>query len=129
MKLNFNIFINYMNTDMSLILAGIVTLVMVIVGFFMGKKMMKSPRQKEIEKELGDILKIKMRHHDLIVKELENGADEERHTALLAEKEAEVLEAIDVAEKKLDIEINKENPTQVGPVKLIKDNKPKEDKA
>jgi len=48
---------------------------------------------------------------------------------LLAEKEAEVLAAIDVAEKKLDIEINKENPTQVGPVKLIKDNKPKEDKA
>ena len=98
---------------MSLVLASIVSLVIIIVGFLMAKKMMKSPRQKEIEKELGDILKIKMRHHDLIVKELENGADEERHTALLAEKEAEVLAAIDVAEKKLDIEINKENPTAV----------------
>ena len=114
---------------MSLVLASIVSLVIIIVGFFMAKKMMKSPRQKEIEKELGDILKIKMRHHDLIVKALEDGADEEKHTELLAEKEAEVLAAIDVAEKKLDIEINKENPTEVGPVKLIKDNKPKEDKA
>ena len=113
---------------MSLVLASIVSLVMIIVGFFMAKKMMKSPRQKEIEKELGDILKIKMRHHDLIVKALEDGADEETHTALLAEKEAEVLAAIDVAEKKLDIEINKENPTAVGPVKLVKDNKPKESK-
>ena len=70
---------------MSLVLASIVSLVIIIVGFLMAKKMMKSPRQKEIEKELGDILKIKMRHHDLIVKELENGADEERHTALLAD--------------------------------------------
>lgn len=111
---------------MSTVLLSVVAfLVIVIVGFLVAKKMMKSPRQKEIEKELGDILKIKMRHHDLIVKELENGADAEKHTTLLSEKESEVLAAIDVAEKKLDIEINKENPTQVGPVKLIKDNKPK----
>ena len=104
------------------ILAGVSLLVvLLVVAFLVKRKFMKSPRQMEIQKALGDILKIKMRHHNLIVEALKDGATDQEHTALLAAKEIEVLAAIDVAEKELDIEINKENPTEVGPVKLIKD--------
>ena len=105
---------------------SIALIVLLVVAFFIKKKMSKTPRQMEIEKALKEILKIKMGHHDKIVKALEDGASEEEHTALLNEKEADVLSAIDEVEKELDIVINKENPTEVGPVRLVKDNKSEE---
>ena len=107
---------------MSVVFGSVALVILIVVAFLIKRKFMKSPRQIEIEKALGEILKIKMRHHDLIVKALENGASDEEHQSLLDEKETEVLAAIDSTEKELNIEINKEDPTRVGPVKLIKDN-------
>ena len=107
---------------MSVVFGSVALVILIVVAFLIKRKFLKSPRQVEIEKALGEILKIKMRHHDLIVKALENGASDEEHQSLLDEKEAEVLAAIDFSEKELNIEINKEDPTRVGPVKLIKDN-------
>ena len=107
---------------MSVVFGSVALVILIVVAFLIKRKFLKSPRQVEIEKALGEILKIKMRHHDLIVKALENGASDEEHQSLLGEKEAEVLAAIDSTEKELNIEINKEDPTRVGPVKLIKDN-------
>ena len=107
---------------MSVVFGSVALVILIVVAFLIKRKFMKSPRQIEIEKALGEILKIKMRHHDLIVKALENGASDEEHQSLLDEKETEVLAAIDSTEKELNIEINKEDPTRVGPVKLVKDN-------
>jgi len=108
---------------MSTTIAGVTLIVLLIVAYLVKKAFFKSPRQMEIEKALADILKVKMRHHNLIVKRLEEGATDEEHRSLLEEKELDVLSEIEAAEKSLDIEINKENPTEVGPVVLIKDNK------
>lgn len=106
-------------TPLSKGLVGISLLVLIIVVFMLKRKSPETPRQMEIKKALGEILKIKMRHHDLIVKALEDGASEQDHTVLLAAKEKEVLDAIDVKEKELGIVIDKENPTEQGPLKLI----------
>ena len=61
---------------------------------------------------------LKRKHHDLIVTALENGADEEEHTRLLAVKEAEVLAGMADAEERLNIVFDKEEPTKQGPVRV-----------
>jgi len=79
----------------------------------------KTPRDKAIDKAVMGVFKIKMRHHNLIVKALEDGATEAEHIALLEEKRVEVLEAMRRVEEEFNIVIDKNNPTEVGPVVVL----------
>jgi len=80
----------------------------------------KTPRNKQIDSAIAEIFGTKKRHHDLIVQALENGASETDHLALLEDKRREVLSQMEAAEERFGIEIDKENPTEVGPVVVIK---------
>lgn len=102
----------------SLVLLALV----IIISYYLKTKFFKSPRQMGIENALEMIFQIKKDHHDKIVIALEEGATEETHKLLLEEKSADVLQAIDDAEKLFDIVIDKTDPTKPGKLRLIKIN-------
>jgi len=80
----------------------------------------KNKSRPEVKKAVADIFAIKKKHHDRIVLALENGASESEHLSLLEEKRIEVLAAMEEAEVRLSIVIDKENPTEPGPVVVLK---------
>lgn len=97
----------------------IIALIVLVVVIYM-TVFYKTPRNKEIDNAIADIFGTKKRHHDLIVQALENGASDADHLALLEDKRQEVLSQMEAAEERFGIEIDKQNPTEVGPVVVIK---------
>lgn len=79
----------------------------------------KKKSRPEVKKAIDDIFAIKKKHHDRIVLALENGASESEHLSLLEEKRIEVLAAMEEAETRLSIVIDKKNPTEPGPVVVL----------
>lgn len=100
----------------NLVIIGLVLVVSVIYLKFFAKK----SRDKEIDKAIQGILEIKKRHHDLIVKALDDGASEIEHIAMLEDKRDEVIAKMEEVEDKFNIEIDKTSPTEVGPVVVIR---------
>ena len=98
------------------VILGVILVVSVIYLKFFSKK----PRDKEIDKAIQGIFEIKKRHHDLIVKALEDGISEVEHIALLEDKHDEVLAKMEEVEVKYNIEIDKSAPTEVGPVVVLR---------
>ena len=99
-------------------LAVVAVLALVVIAWYMSMHR-KSPRDVAIDKAVKRIFGIKRRHHDKIVDALEGGASEEQHIAMLEEKRQEVLHAMEQAESKYDIVIDKTNPTEPGPVVVL----------
>ena len=97
----------------------IIALIALVVVIYM-TMFYKTPRNKQIDNAIAEIFRTKMRHHKLIVDALENGASDTDHLALLEDKRQEVLSQMVAAEERFGIEIDKENPTEVGPVVVIK---------
>ena len=97
----------------------IIALIVLVVVIYM-TVFYKTPRNKEIDNAIAEIFSTKKRHHDLIVQALENGASDADHLALLEDKRQEVLSQMEAAEERFGIEIDKQNPTEVGPVVVIK---------
>lgn len=99
-------------------LAVVAVLALVVIAWYMSMHR-KSPRDVAIDKAVKRIFGIKGRHHDKIVDALEGGASEEQHIAMLEEKRRDVLQAMEQAESKYDIVIDKTNPTEPGPVVVL----------
>ena len=97
----------------------IIALIVLVVVIYM-TIFYKTPRNKQIDNAIAEIFGTKKRHHDLIVQALENGASETDHLSLLEDKRQEVLSQMEAAEERFGIEIDKQNPTEVGPVVVIK---------
>lgn len=79
----------------------------------------KSPRDAAIDRAVRRIFDIKRKHHDKIVKALEEGASESEHVAMLDQKRRDVIQAAEEAERNLNIVIDKEDPTEPGPVTVL----------
>ena len=99
-------------------LAVVAVLALAVIAWYM-TMYRKSPRDVAIDKAVKHIFGIKRRHHDKIVDALEGGASEEQHIAMLEEKRREVLQAMEQAENKYGIVLNKNNPTEPGPVVVL----------
>ena len=82
----------------------------------------KSQEDTLIACAISSINSLKKKHHDIIVDALAHGASQEEHMRLLGEKEDDVLQAMAEAEDRLKIVFDKEDVTEVGPVKVIKRN-------
>lgn len=80
----------------------------------------KNKSRPEVKEAIDAIFAIKKDHHDRIVLALENGASESEHLSLLEEKRIDVLAAMEEAEVRLSIVIDKKNPTEPGPVVVLK---------
>lgn len=77
------------------------------------------PRDVAIDKAVKRIFGIKRRHHK-VVEALEGGASEEQHIATPEGKRRDVLRAAEEAESKYGFVIDKTNPTEPGPVVVLK---------
>jgi len=102
-------------SNLVIVIALAVIAVAVYIRFFF-----KTSRDRDIDKAIQEIFDIKRRHHDLIVKALDDGASETQHISLLEDKRSEVLAQMELVEDKFSIEIDKTAPTEVGPVKVIR---------
>ena len=96
-----------------------VAIVLVLVASYKLMKPKKSARDMAIDSAVKDAFAVKAGHHDLIVAALDAGATRDEHTALLENKERDVLAAIDIVEKEFGVVIDKRNPTQVGPIVVL----------
>ena len=104
---------------MSRVKVAVVVVIAVVVLAAVFLRPSKSPRDRAIDKAVMGVFKIKMRHHNLIVDALENGASEAQHILLLEDKRDEVLAAMIKVEQEFNIVIDKNNPTEVGPVVVL----------
>lgn len=101
-------------------IATLAVLVLVIAAIYMTKRMpKKSQRDREIDAAIKAIFEIKKYHHDKIVDALEEGASESEHVAMMDQKRRDVIQAMDETERNFGIVIDKNDPTEPGPVVVL----------
>lgn len=101
-------------------LVAVIVLVIVTIYTTRGKSMAKkSTRDADIDAAIEAIFAIKKYHHDKIVDALEEGASESEHVAMLDQKRRDVIQAMEETERNFNIIIDKNDPTEPGPVVVL----------
>lgn len=79
----------------------------------------RSHRDADIDAAIEAIFAIKKYHHDKIVEALEEGASESEHVAMLDLKRRDIIQAMEETERNFNIVIDKNDPTEPGPVVVL----------
>lgn len=101
-------------------LVAVIVLAIVSIYKTRGNRMAKkSARDAGIDEAIKAIFAIKKYHHDKIVDALEEGASESEHVEMLDQKRRDVIQAMEETERNFNIVIDKNDPTEPGPVVVL----------
>ena len=102
----------------SIKIAIILAIILAIIALYKTMSR-KSPRDVAIDRAVAEVFDIKRKHHDRIVKALEEGASPAEHVSMLDQKRRDVIHAAEEVEREFGIVIDKSKPTEVGPVVVL----------